>query len=145
MRRQSGRLPLSLLVVLIFLCIPVCVFAQTKVEALKASETKTFSYSSQDRRDPFQSLLSAKKGKPAVENQKKTGYELDELKLVGVVKTGGARFAMMEDTQGRGMLFKKGDFLNEGLWLFDVLDEKVVLAHRLRGDIRKITMDIPRK
>jgi hypothetical protein len=52
---------------------------------------------------------------------------------------------MMEDLQGRGLLFKKGDFLNKNLWLFDILEDKVVLAHRLRGDIRKIPMDIPQK
>jgi Tfp pilus assembly protein PilP len=104
-----------------------------------------FSYSSQDRRDPFESLYETKIKKQLPEMKKKEGYELEELKLVGVVKTGDVKFAMMEDVQGRGLLFKKGDFLNSSVWLLDVLDDKVILAHKLRGDIRKISLDIPRK
>ncbi len=104
-----------------------------------------FSYSSQDRRDPFESLYETKTRKQLPELKKKEGYELEELKLVGVVKTGDVKFAMMEDVQGRGLLFKKGDFLNSSVWLLDVLEDKVILAHKLRGDIRKISMDIPRK
>ena len=75
----------------------------------------------------------------------KMGYELEELKLVGVITSGGVRFAMMEDMQGKGQLFKQGDFLNKNLWVFDVLEDKVIVAYRLRGDIRKIPMDISRK
>ena len=52
---------------------------------------------------------------------------------------------MMEDAQGKGMLFKKGDFINKNLWVFDLLEDKVILAYKLKGDIRKIPMDIPRK
>jgi len=75
----------------------------------------------------------------------KVGYELEELKLAGVIKTGTVTFVMMEDLQGKGMMFKKGDFLNNNLWVLDILDDKVVLAQKLRGDIRKIPLDIPRK
>lgn len=111
--------------------------AQPKIE--------DFSYSAQDRRDPFESVYESKTKKTVQQSKQKEGYELEELKLVGVIKTGDVRFAMMEDLQGRGLLFKKGDFLNKNLWLFDILEDKVVLAHRLRGDIRKIPMDIPQK
>ena len=52
---------------------------------------------------------------------------------------------MMEDMQGKGLLFKKGDFLNRNMWIFDVLQDKVILAYKLRGDIHKISLDIPRK
>jgi hypothetical protein len=31
------------------------------------------------------------------------------------------------------------------MWVFDILDDKIILGHRLRGDIRKIPIDIPRK
>jgi Tfp pilus assembly protein PilP len=75
----------------------------------------------------------------------KEGYELEELKLVGVLKTSGARFAMMEDMQGKGLLFKKGDHLNKSTWILDIEDEKILVAYSVKGDIRKVAIDIPRK
>jgi Tfp pilus assembly protein PilP len=106
-----------------------------------------FSYTSQDRRDPFEQVqvLKAKKKSASSFDNVKSGYELEELKLVGVIKTGAVTFALMEDTQGKGMMFKKGDFLNSNLWVFDFLQDKVVFAHKLKGDVRKIPVDIPRK
>ena len=65
--------------------------------------------------------------------------------MVGVIKTGAVNFAVMEDTQGKGMMFKRGDFINSNLWLYDFLEDKVVFAYRLKGDVRKIPVDIPRK
>jgi Tfp pilus assembly protein PilP len=136
----------DLLVVSLFLSlfVPTCLYSQTNNAStqLKAAES---SYSAQDRRDPFESVYESKTKKTVPQSQQKEGYELEELKLVGVIKTGNIKFAMMEDAQGRGMLFKKGDFLNKNLWLLDIAEDKVVLATRLRGDIRQISMDIPRK
>ncbi len=105
-----------------------------------------FTYSSQDRRDPFEQvhLLKMPKKNPGIGVQK-SGYELEELKLVGVVKTGAVTFAVMEDTQGKGMMFKRGDFINSNMWLLDFLEDKVVFGYKLRGDIRRIAVDLPRK
>jgi len=114
--------------------------------AVPAMDTDSFSYTSQDRRDPFEPvyLLKAVK-KTSAQAAPKEGYELDELKFAGVIKSGAVTFALMEDMQGKGLLFKKGDFLNRNLWVFDTLEDKVILAYKLRGDIRKISLDIPRK
>ena len=127
-----------------FTFVGLCVFASEKAPQQR-SGPDDFSYSAQDRRDPFESVYEAKTKNQLPGSKQKDGYELEELKLVGIVKTGDVKFAMMEDVQGRGLLFKKGDFLNSSLWLLDVLEDKVILAHKLRGDIRKISMDIPRK
>ncbi len=111
-----------------------------------AQDMDRFSYTSQDRRDPFEPvylLKAAKRTSGGV--ARKEGYELDELKFVGVMKSGAVTFALMEDMQGKGLLFKKGDFLNRNLWVFDTLEDKVILAYKLRGDIHKISLDIPRK
>ena len=109
-------------------------------------DTKDFSYESQDRRDPFEPVyLLRVRNKKRAEAMDKTGYELEELKLAGVLKEGAVRFAMMEDLQGRGLLFKKGDFLNKNLWVFDILDDKVIMAYKLKGDIKKVPVDLPRK
>ena len=105
-----------------------------------------FSYTSQDRRDPFEPVHLLKMSKKNLGiGVEKSGYELEELKLVGVVKTGAVTFAVMEDTQGKGMMFKRGDFINSNMWLIDFLEDKVVFGYKLRGDIRKIAVDLPRK
>jgi hypothetical protein len=105
-----------------------------------------FTYTSQDRRDPFEQVHLLKMSKKNLgTGVEKSGYELEELKLVGVIKTGAVTFAVMEDTQGKGMMFKRGDFINSNMWLLDFLEDKVVFGYRLRGDIRKIAVDLPRK
>jgi len=105
-----------------------------------------FTYTSEDRRDPFEQVhvLRATKKNPGIGVQK-SGYELEELKLVGIIRSGAVTFAVMEDTQGKGMMFKKGDFINSNMWLLDFLEDKVVFGYKLRGDIRRIAVDLPRK
>lgn len=116
--------------------------AQT--EKAKVPNMNDFTYTSQ-RRDPFERALAFRAKKQLGVEALKTGYELDELKLVGVMKAGTEKFAVMEDIQGKGVLFKKGQNLNGNLWISDILEEKIILGHRLRGDVRMITLNIPRK
>ena len=137
------------IIIFLLVCLsPVAVLSQTKTEPRKGAPLDPdFSYTSKDRRDPFEPVFLAKlkqrqTGKALKE---KEGYELEELKLVGVLKSGGAKFAMMEDMQGKGMLFKQGDFVNKSTWIMDVEEEKVTMAYRIKGDIRKVAIDIPRK
>ncbi len=132
--------------ILCVLCMmPFSVFAQSKADTRKpVSIDPDFSYTSKDRRDPFESMLSRlKQRKP--DSASKEGYELEQLKLVGVLKSNGAKFAMMEDIQGKGMLFKQGDFVNKTTWIMDVNEENVIMAYKIKGDVRKIAIDIPRK
>ena len=105
-----------------------------------------FSYSSENRRNPFEpvNLLKAKK-KRETGGIKTAGYELEELKFVGELKADKQRFAMMEDTQGKGVMLKKGDFLNKNLWVVDIPEGRVVLGYKLKGEIKKIDIDLPRK
>jgi len=134
------------LALFIVVCTPIVVYGQHKAEQKTTTNVDEFSYSAQDRRDPFEPVyLTRMTKKVASGTAQKSGYELEELKLVGVIKTGAVKFAMMEDVQGRGMLFKVGDFLNANLWLADIMEDKVILAYKLRGDIRKIPVDIQRK
>ncbi len=131
---------------LLFFLVATPLFATEEMKEPPALSTAgDFSYVSKDRRDPFDPLYlrSAKKHQTA--NVRKPGYELEELKVVGIVKTGAVKFAMMEDTQGRGLMFKKGDFVNNNLWLLDILDDKIVMGYKVRNDTRKIAIDIPRK
>ena len=104
-----------------------------------------FNYTSDNRRDPFEPVYLARVKRTKEATSLKRGYELEELKLVGILKTDKTKFAMMEDTQGKGVMFKKGDYLNNNLWVSDVVDGRVVLSYKLKNDIKNINIDIPKK
>jgi hypothetical protein len=129
--------------------------AEPKPEQKKAEQKKDdlshkfnvsdFVYVSENRRDPFEPLYLLKMRQDKVAGVSKKGYELEELKFVGVLKTGNNRYAMMEDMQGKGISFKKGDFLNKNLWISDIIDSKVILNYKLKGETKRIEIDIPKK
>ncbi|MGD0489743.1 MAG: pilus assembly protein PilP [Syntrophorhabdales bacterium] len=144
----SGNRLLSALLFFSIVSVPfgACAGEKQGATAATAQDMDRFSYTSKDRRDPFEPVYLLKAARrTSVGTTRKEGYELDELKFVGMMKSGSVTFALMEDMQGKGLLFKKGDFLNRNLWVFDALEDKVILAYKLRGDIRKISLDIPRK
>ncbi len=147
MSRSGNRLlPALLLFSIVSAPFAVCAGEKPGAAVGPARDMDRFSYASQDRRDPFEPVYLLKGAKrTSAGTTQKEGYELDELKFVGVMKSEAVTFALMEDMQGKGLLFKKGDFLNRNLWVFDTLEDKVILAYKLRGDIRKISLDIPRK
>lgn len=118
---------------------------EQKKQAAQGVNISEFTYSSENRRNPFEpvNLLKAKQKRDSGES--KSGYELEELRFVGEVKADSKRYAMMEDRQGRGVMLKKGDFLNKNLWVVDIPAGKVILGYKLKGEIKKIEMDLPKK
>jgi len=133
-------------------------FAQPKAEPKKQPEARKaepvppkfnvgeFTYTSANRRDPFETVfLTNIKQSAGKATASKKGYELEELKLVGIMKTGNKNLAMMEDMQGKGMLFRKNDYLNKNLWIVDILTDKVEFGYKIKGEIKTFTIDIPRK
>lgn len=125
--------------------VPGSKFAESKTKDEKSLDMEDFSYTSKGRRDPFFAVLLSERKRAVREKSEKGGYELEELKIVGVLKTDKERFAMMEDKQGNGMLFKKGDHINRNLWIVDIADDKIIYGYRLKNDIRTIVMDLPGK
>jgi Tfp pilus assembly protein PilP len=129
----------------------------TKVLQAKKIESKfdigDFEYKSEGRRDPFEPvlLLKAKSAREVkVSKDKKStadalGYELEELRLVGVLKSDKGMMAMMEDSQGKGIFFRKGDPLNQNMWVADISNSSVVFAYKLKGEIKKVVVDLPIK
>jgi Tfp pilus assembly protein PilP len=117
-----------------------------KEEALKISDLGNFTYSSQNRRDPFEPiyLQKVKETRDKV-GIAKSGYELEELKLVGIVRADKAKYAMMEDIQGKGILFKKGDFLNSNVWVEEIQEGSIALGYKTKRGTRTIVMEIPKK
>jgi Tfp pilus assembly protein PilP len=116
-----------------------------KPEAPPKFNVADFVYSSEGRRDPFQSLPLARLRDNKTKKATKRGYELEELKIVGLLKTDRSRYVMMEDVQGKGITFQKGDYLNSNLWVVDVLDGNVVFGYKLKEETKKFTVDVPRK
>jgi Tfp pilus assembly protein PilP len=125
---------------------------QTKKEEIKF-DIGDFEYKSEGRRDPFEPvlMLKAKSAREVkvVKDKKSTpdalGYELEELRLVGVLKSDKGMMAMMEDTQGKGIFFRKGDPLNQNMWVADISNSNVVFAYKLKGEIKKVVVDLPIK
>jgi len=134
---------------------------QKKVEPPKTIKEEVkfdigdFEYKSEGRRDPFEPVLMnkerAKKDIKITKDKKssedKKGYELEELKLVGVLKSDKGMMAMMENTQGEGIFYRKGDQLNNrmGMWVADISNSNVVFAYKLKGEIKKVVVDLPIK
>jgi Tfp pilus assembly protein PilP len=140
------RLKNKFIIIVLFICLtPVTLFSQAKTEIKSGALDPDFSYTSKDRRDPFEPVFLTKLKQRQVSGALKEGYELEELKLVGMLRSGAAKFAVMEDMQGKGLLFKQGDFVNKTTWIMEVDEERVVMAYRIKGDIRKFAIDIPRK
>ncbi len=124
-----------------------------KVKEEKQVQIGDFTYTSKDKRDPFEPtyLFKAKRGKEkqVVKGSKgevlKSGYELEELRLVGIIMKEKNRYAMMEDMQGRGVLFKNGDLINPTIFIVDILESKVILGYSVKGELRKFEMEIQKK
>lgn len=148
-----------LVVILIFICICAGWMAYAadppaKIPSKPAPEKKpsinSFTYTAQDRRDPFEPLylLKAKKSREGLlakakkGGTEKPGYELEELKLVGIIKKNKERYAMMEDVSGRGILYKKGDPINPTTSIIDILESKVIFGYRVKGEMKKFEMEI---
>jgi Tfp pilus assembly protein PilP len=136
-----------ILSLLIFICSTGILFSQEQKQIATPAKFNVgdFTYTSDNRRDPFEPVYLARVKRSKEATSLKRGYELEELKLVGILKTDKAKFAMMEDMQGKGIMFKKGDNLNNNLWVADVVDGRVILAYKPKNDIKNINIDIPKK
>lgn len=123
-------------------------------------DVEDFTFSPEGSRNPFEPILllkaktsrglsvrastnKASRGK--TEKADRLDYELEELRLVGVIKSDTGMIAMMEDSQGKGVFFRKGDHLNKNLWVMDVSAGGIMLGYRTKGEIKKIAVDIPTK
>ncbi|OPY00272.1 MAG: hypothetical protein A4E62_00930 [Syntrophorhabdus sp. PtaU1.Bin002] len=148
LQKNSLKTILALIVAaLVMLSVPDGLLGaeQKKVDVPQKFSVSDFAYSSENRRDPFEPIYLSRVKRSKEAGALKRGYELEELRLVGILKTDKNRFAMMEDMQGKGIMFKKGDPLNSNLWVADIIEGKVVLAYKLRGEIKNINIDIPKK
>jgi Tfp pilus assembly protein PilP len=145
--QKSNMKTILIIAMLVFICSPSNLFCQEPKKLAPPAKFNVgdFNYTSDNRRDPFEPVYLARVKRSKEATSLKRGYELEELKLVGILKTDKTKFAMMEDMQGKGIMFKKGDNLNNNLWVADVVDGRVILAYKLKNDIKNINIDIPKK
>ncbi|MCX7857890.1 MAG: pilus assembly protein PilP [Deltaproteobacteria bacterium] len=123
---------------------------QVKLNVVKSKEEadgdlEEFTYTSKGKRDPFFAVILNQRKRALKEKSEKGGYELEELKVVGILKTDKEKLVMMEDKQGNGILFRRGDYINKNLWIVDISDEKIVCGYRLKNEVRTIVMDVQGK
>lgn len=146
-QKNSMKLFFNIIIILIisYPCVTLCQETNKQAAPQTKFNISDFNYTSDNRRDPFEPVYLARVKRTKEATSLKRGYELEELKLVGILKTDKTKFAMMEDTQGKGVMFKKGDYLNNNLWVSDVVDGRVVLAYKLKNDVKNINIDIPKK
>ncbi len=164
MMQQQGKC-ISILCACFMLCASYTFAQSTKTPAAspkpadKAAEKKydveDFTYVSEGTRNPFEPVLLLKAktsrgvsvrtaSRAKKEAPEKLEYELEALRLVGVIKSDKGMIAMMEDTQGKGIFFRKGDHLNKNMWIIDVTVSNVVLGYKTKGETKKLVIDIPK-
>lgn len=145
---RTGRMSVAYLPLLLLLASVVSAETRATPQTTQGKgdepNLSEFAYTSA-RRDPFERGLAFKAKNQLGTQTVKSGYELEELKLVGVLKAGPDKYAVMEDMQGKGILFRKGESLNKNMWVSEILDEQVIFGQRLKGDTRMISLNIPRK
>lgn len=107
-------------------------------------EKETFEYRADKIRDPFVPPILIKAPEKGKVKESQRGYDLEELRLVGVLSGGKDKFALMEDKEGKGLLLRKGDRLNEETWVQEIERDRVVFALKLRGEVKRITIEIPK-
>lgn len=79
------------------------------------SETDTYRYDPQGRRDPFRSLIGpAPKLDPGQRPAGVPGFLIDEMKLQGIFKTRGGMTAMINGPDNKGYTIKVGDKVLDG-------------------------------
>ena len=83
--------------------------------------------------DPFKPIKITLKPAPITENITVylKEYNLNELRLVGIIKTKKSYIAIIEDPQGRGVFLKKGDYLGKnGSIITKITDCAVYISQR---------------
>lgn len=97
-----------------------------KVEEVKKLEEQVFRYEAIGLVDPFEPIIGKQEGVSPVSPLEQ--YSLDQLKLVAIIWGLPEPRAMVEDSQGKGYIIKKGTKIgkNQGV-VIKILDNEVVI------------------
>lgn len=114
--------------------------------------TPEYVYDPAGKRDPFKSFIDTeKKARPTAPATPLQSFDINALKLVGVMMLPGKKIAIIEDPSGKGYHVKVGTLLgmNDGV-VIDVLSDEVVIEEKYldatsHTQVRKVTIKIPKE
>jgi type IV pilus assembly protein PilP len=103
----------------------------------KEGAERDYVYDPSDKRDPFQPFIAAQTPiKPAGEEIPVTPlqqYDLSQLKLVAIIVGAGEGAAMVEDSEGKGYIIKKGVYVGANYGKVKaILKDQVIIEERYK-------------
>ncbi len=82
------------------------------VDAPAAEASPAWAYDPIGKRDPYRAYSDIIEP-PSQELSELQRWELDQLRVVGILKKNGDRMAMVEDPKGKGHIVQQGDFIGK--------------------------------
>ncbi len=119
--------------------------------AAPANQDKTdnfFVYKREGRPDPFLPFVTNKIIKTEVKKEALSGlqrYEPGQLTLVAIVTEGNNRFAMVEDSVGKGYIIRKGTKIGRAGEVEKIVPNRVIIkivSHTMAGEKKYNTVDM---
>lgn len=111
--------------------------SSTSAATPQAEVDRDYVYDPTGKRDPFQPFIAAQTPvKPVGENIPITPlqkYDLSQLKLVAIIVGAGEGSAMVEDSEGKGYIIKKGVYVGTNFGkVKTVLKDRVIIEERYK-------------
>ena len=115
--------------------------SQTTAEAPAPGKTPDYAYDPAGRRDPFQSLIDGK-----FESQSGDGSLVDvgDIHLVGIMWGSADKFALVEDSRGRGYVLRVGDPVVSG-YISGISKTELQVVQNAFGDSQTVTIQLKSK
>ncbi|RLA98058.1 MAG: hypothetical protein DRG32_02295 [Deltaproteobacteria bacterium] len=112
-----------------------------KKEEVKEEREPLYVYDPTGKRDPFTPFLAVQE--PVMPEGVKVSplqkYDLSQLKLVAIVVGGGEERAMVEDSEGKGYIIKKGTYIGKNFGKVKAITKDgVVIEERYRDYLGRV-------
>ncbi len=120
-----------------------------KTEEAAAEKVVEYSYNPIGKRDPFRSFTSIEVVRPdSIVASELQNWELDQLRLVGVLGGGDGPTAMVEDPKGKGHIVHHGDLIGKK-WgkVTQIKSDEIIVTEEFRDPVenRPITNEYSMK
>jgi hypothetical protein len=104
-------------------------------------QREQYVYSVADRRDPFQSLID---GKFQSQSGEAALVDVGDLHLVGIMWGSSDKFALVEDSRGRGFVLRVGDPVMNG-YIAGISKTELQVVQNAFGDSQTVTIQLKSK
>ncbi|HRR42551.1 MAG TPA: pilus assembly protein PilP [Syntrophales bacterium] len=126
----------------LFVVLVVLYGAAVSAAEISAQKTGTFPYEKRGKVDPFKPLI---RKEAAVQKEQSAflsplqRYNIEELKLVGIMSSEKKRVAIVEDPKGKSYVISKGTLVgrNNGM-VAGVLDDRIIVEERTSGNGKEV-------